>query len=338
MMLSLPRVFSNEVDTTLHGESRLKRRRAILLAGLVLLASPLGALAESPVAQTNNPLTEPAEQGAPQGASQGAPLAETAEPPTVEERSRVEAMDASARSPSANDIIRSLAPFADGNPNARRDVDADGRRKVRVDYGRAIDLTVFFKYDSADLTEEAKIQLAPLGHALRSRELAPYSFLIAGHTDAAGNAVYNLDLSKRRAEAVRRHLVNTFAIAPERLLTRGWGAGRLKNVDRPFSGVNRRVEVALIVPDRRSSLSEEKRLELALPLDANGWRTVGRARCAPTHLVDPRQRLSSDALDDFHSTPTNLCDWQTAYFRFTKDAPRMLWSDPDRSETIEIRD
>jgi OmpA-OmpF porin, OOP family len=104
------------------------------------------------------------------------------------------------------EIIRSLAPFADGNPVVRprtpRAVDTD-RGRVRVDYSHAIDITVFFDYDSARLTEEASVQLEPLGHALQSRELLPYRFLIAGHTDASGDPAYNRSLSLKRAASVR---------------------------------------------------------------------------------------------------------------------------------------
>ena len=148
------------------------------------------------------------------------------------------------------DIIRSLAPFADGNPGAAPDVrEVDGDRgKVRVDYGRAIDITVFFEYDSARLTPEARIQLEPLANALQSRELLPYRFLIAGHTDAVGSAGYNRNLSLKRASSVRRFLSVTYGVDPDRLVIHGWGESRLKDEDRPRAGINRRVEVALILP------------------------------------------------------------------------------------------
>lgn len=310
--------------------AKLMSHKALWLAGLALLAGPVDAFAQE------NPLTQPPGQTGEAGQAR----------PAGEERSQLEAQDAQARSPTATEIIRSLAPFADGNPNAprdQRDVDADGRKNVRVDYRHAIDLTVFFKYDSAELTPEAKIQLEPLGSALRSRELSPYRFLIAGHTDAAGDAVYNLDLSKRRAEAVRRYLITAHDISPTRLLTRGWGAGRLKDADRPLSGVNRRVEVALIVPERQSFLSDESGFDLAdaeaMPADTDrGWRIVGRSQCNGTTLVDPRYRLPSDALDDFHGAPTSLCDLRAARARFNGHHRFSAWYDPGRRDWVTTRD
>jgi OmpA-OmpF porin, OOP family len=158
------------------------------------------------------------------------------------------------------DIIRSLAPFADGNPNAPaprpRDVDSDDG-PVRVDYSHAVDLTVFFDYDSAQLKDEARIQIEPLGKALQSKELLPYRFLIAGHTDAVGSATYNRDLSLRRAGALREYLIQQFGIDGERLVIHGWGEDQLKDPSAPKASINRRVEVALIVPNGQTSIGED---------------------------------------------------------------------------------
>jgi OOP family OmpA-OmpF porin len=46
---------------------------------------------------------------------------------------------------------------------------------------------------------------------------------IVGHTDRQGAYEYNLDLSKRRAEAVAAELVKSFRIAQARLRTAGVG-------------------------------------------------------------------------------------------------------------------
>jgi outer membrane protein OmpA-like peptidoglycan-associated protein len=162
-------------------------------------------------------------------------------------------------SPSATEIIRSLAPMADQPSRELRDVDGDvggQQRRWRVDYGHAIDLTVFFDYDSAQLTGQAKVQLEPLGRALQSRDLLPYRFLVAGHTDAAGDPHHNRVLSLQRALAVRGHLINEYGIDPLRLVVAGFGATRLKDHQDPYSNVNRRVEVALIAgPPSTSSSS-----------------------------------------------------------------------------------
>lgn len=346
-------------------------------AGLSCLAILAALLAAAPVAASdNNPLTQSpggASQEAPSPAPTAVdpsapavpPVADAIDKPAVQAPRHVETIgetvvparaagerrasgaaaaaetvDAQARSPSATEIIRSLAPMAGGNPNAPRmqhDVDAGGKRKVRVDYGRAINLTVFFRYDSAELTPEAMIQLEPLGEALRSDRLLRHSFLIAGHTDAAGDPMYNLDLSKRRAAAVRAWLVSRYGIAPSRLLTHGWGAGRLRNASQPLSGVNRRVEVALIIPARRSFAPRFDRYAAypyehrVAPSAGGRWEVIGSTPCGVTGLVDPRHRLASDELDDFHAAPTTLCNQAIAPVRYPVRAPRLSpyndWND-----------
>jgi OmpA-OmpF porin, OOP family len=242
------------------------------------------------------------------------------------------------------EIIRSLAPFADGNPVVRarapRAVDTD-RGRVRVDYGHAIDITVFFEYDSARLTEEASVPLEPLGRALQSRELLPYRFLIAGHTDASGDMAYNRSLSLKRAATVRAYLSEKYGVDPLRLVIHGWGQSHLKDPANPFSGVNRRVEIALIMPNTSGSddLVGFGTRELAadivpgrrLLVDENGAyvRIVNvpdpaqlrdvtcRGPALRGHvLADPRRRLSHLALDDFGATPTAPCRIHGANIRF----------------------
>jgi OmpA-OmpF porin, OOP family len=210
---------------------------------LAVLIAASSALAQS------NPLTETPAREIPAASAEPAPGAASGNDAN-------DAQQAQTTAPNSTEIIRSLAPFADGNPNAPRirDVDADeGRRRVRVDYSRAIDLTVFFEYDSARLTPQARVQLEPLGRALVTPELLPHRFLIAGHTDAAGDAQYNRVLSLQRAITVRTYLIENHGIDPARLVVHGWGFTQLKEPRNPRSGINRRVEVALIAPPERRS-------------------------------------------------------------------------------------
>ncbi|GJE01918.1 OmpA family protein [Methylobacterium isbiliense] len=227
-----------------------------------------------------NPLTEAPGLRAPET---GAPARDEA----------AEAAEARAANPSATAIIRALAPFADGNPGAPsrplRVAPDDGGPALSVDAGRAVDLTVFFAYDSARLTPEARIQLEPLGQALGSRQLSRHGFLIAGHTDAAGTPAYNRRLSLARARAVKAHLVEVYGIDPDRLRVHGWGPSRPRDPSAPLARINRRVEVSLIAP-RTGALS------FIGP--------VAAAACAPHH-ADPRHRVVLD-LDDFDAAPTAL--------------------------------
>lgn len=67
-----------------------------------------------------------------------------------------------------------------------------------------------------------------------------------GHTDAKGSDEYNLSLSEARAVSVRRELVATYGIEPERLVAVGFGEEHLKDIQDPEGPVNRRVEVVRI--------------------------------------------------------------------------------------------
>ena len=107
----------------------------------------------------------------------------------------------------------------------------------------SINLYVNFAFNSADLTSDARITLDQLGTALRDPRLAPFSFLIAGHTDAIGGAEFNQKLSERRAGAVRDYLIKQYGIAAERLSAKGYGKSQLLDPARPDDGVNRRVQV-----------------------------------------------------------------------------------------------
>jgi len=64
-------------------------------------------------------------------------------------------------------------------------------------------LTVYFGFDSAALTAEAKNDLAVLADSVSGHKMVN----IVGHTDSSGDNAYNQALSERRASAVRDALV-----------------------------------------------------------------------------------------------------------------------------------
>ena len=100
-----------------------------------------------------------------------------------------------------------------------------------------------FEYDSAILQNDARIQLDNLGKALAGQKLERFTFRIEGHTDAKGSALYNKNLSKRRALSVRNYLIENFKIDPKRLQVEGYGSLKLLDPAHPLDGVNRRVQI-----------------------------------------------------------------------------------------------
>jgi outer membrane protein OmpA-like peptidoglycan-associated protein len=111
----------------------------------------------------------------------------------------------------------------------------------------AIDLQVYFDFDSAEITLEAEGQLRELGKALADSKLKGATISINGHTDAKGSDAFNKRLSERRAASIKAYLVDNFGLTAGNLRTVGYGKSRLKNTSDPFAAENRRVEVVNMV-------------------------------------------------------------------------------------------
>jgi outer membrane protein OmpA-like peptidoglycan-associated protein len=107
---------------------------------------------------------------------------------------------------------------------------------------QTIDLNIPFQLNSSELQPQAVVQLGQLEAALKSPTLGKYRFLVAGHTDATGNAGYNRQLSLRRAESVKRYLVAR-GVNPARLESAGYGKDRPLTPADPDNPANRRVEI-----------------------------------------------------------------------------------------------
>lgn len=114
---------------------------------------------------------------------------------------------------------------------------------------------VLFGTDQARLTPDGTRTARKLADVLTNNPQR--TVLIEGFTDSTGSSAHNLELSQRRAEAVRNALLE-MGIARERIATRGYGAaypvaGNASAADRQL---NRRVEIVLseegaAIPARR---------------------------------------------------------------------------------------
>ena len=106
-----------------------------------------------------------------------------------------------------------------------------------------IDLEINFEYNSADISAKSLPSVQALGRALSNADLKGSTFVGAGHTDAAGGEGYNQDLSERRADAIKRYLVDKYGINGSDLVTVGYGKSKLKDANQPMAEANRRVQV-----------------------------------------------------------------------------------------------
>lgn len=161
----------------------------------------------------------------------------------------LQALPAQAQTYKADDIIKHFQP-ATPQPSATRGLcigtEADCNKAghaVKPAAIAAFDLVVRFKYNSDVLEPDARVNLDEFAKALKTPQLASSSFVVEGHTDAAGSPSYNRDLSQRRAQAVVRYLSER-GVDTAKLAARGYGQDKPVVAD-PFAGENRRVETRL---------------------------------------------------------------------------------------------
>lgn len=145
-------------------------------------------------------------------------------------------------------------------------------------------------------------------------------YLIAGHTDARGPDDYNVDLSYRRAWAVKRYLMRHHSIPSWRLEVVGWGERYPRNPADPYAAENRRVEITLIdrvqpvVPQpvpmpqpapQTSDLHKQPSPQPVLP-PRTGAQYVPPLPPCPAGVVSPDGKALD--LDDFSPEPGIDCD------------------------------
>jgi OOP family OmpA-OmpF porin len=104
---------------------------------------------------------------------------------------------------------------------------------------------LLFEFNSAELRESARVGLMKLA-LLMDRNPNLFCW-IEGHTDLVGGDEFNLALSIRRAEAVKRYLVESMRMDASRIITRGFGRFNplVTAGDAAQQAVNRRVEIRM---------------------------------------------------------------------------------------------
>ena len=104
---------------------------------------------------------------------------------------------------------------------------------------------LLFEFNRAELRESAKVGLMKLG-LLIDRNPNLYCW-VEGHTDLIGADGANLELSRRRAAAVKEYLVKSLRMEGDKIITRGKGKGEplilVGTADE--QAPNRRVEIRL---------------------------------------------------------------------------------------------
>jgi len=133
----------------------------------------------------------------------------------------------------------------------------DTSGKVKTDTTTAIKITisfnnVLFDYDKSNLKKEFLPEMDKAVTLLK-KEYPKIKFEVAGHTDSKGKDTYNMNLSKRRANAVASYL-SSKGISKSRMKVIGYGATQpvapntnADGSDNPDGRAkNRRTEIVII--------------------------------------------------------------------------------------------
>lgn len=109
--------------------------------------------------------------------------------------------------------------------------------------GRVATQGILFAVDSDRIRPESTPTLAEIGRMLQDHP--DLRIGIEGHTDSDGDEAYNLDLSERRAAAVKAFMTAEYGIEGSRLETAGFGESRpaADNATPEGKQENRRVEL-----------------------------------------------------------------------------------------------
>jgi OOP family OmpA-OmpF porin len=138
----------------------------------------------------------------------------------------------------AADLERALFP----EPVTMRGV---GTKKEEVSKPTPVALKVLFEHNSDVILPQYYSNVDELGKVLAQPQYATYRIQIEGHTDSIGSDRYNQALSEKRAESVRRYLLQHFPLPQDHLAAVGYGESKpiASNKTSEGRGKNRRVQV-----------------------------------------------------------------------------------------------
>ncbi len=114
---------------------------------------------------------------------------------------------------------------------------------TKIGDSRYVLKNVLFEFDKWDIPENALDELYQLRLFLSENPSA--KIMLSGYTDSAGSASYNLELSLKRAEAVKTWLVEK-GIETERISCSGFGYDQPVDASKDVDYLNRRVEFEIL--------------------------------------------------------------------------------------------
>ncbi len=128
-------------------------------------------------------------------------------------------------------IAAPMAPAAPSEP---------ARRERRAAF------LINFDFGSVRIRPESRAVLDRVAAVMKASAPGTVRFRIVGHTDDVGSDAGNLELSRRRAAAVKDYLVRRHRVAAGRLEAVGMGKRELFDPANPRAAENRRVEIVAV--------------------------------------------------------------------------------------------
>jgi len=123
---------------------------------------------------------------------------------------------------------------------------ASALERALAESGKIDIYSIYFSFNSDKLRDESQPTLKDIAEVMRRHP--DWKLQVNGHTDGIGGDQFNLELSQRRAAAVKNTLVKQYKINPARLATAGYGKSQPKDTNDTLEGRarNRRVELLRI--------------------------------------------------------------------------------------------
>jgi len=181
-----------------------------------------------------------------------------------------------------------------------------------------------FAFDSAVLDEAGEREVAAAAEA--AARLPEASVVVVGHTDRKGSDAYNLNLSLRRAEAVRDALVAR-GVAPDRIDATGRGEWdpAVPTVDEFAEPANRRAEVFILPEGGTPPLSSQQTEVRIAPAGSGAMEAAPRpvSGCAspvtsPALAGEPRTQAAPSLV----RIDPSACPWRAPNRPFAQQSLR----------------
>lgn len=173
----------------------------------------------------------------------------------------------------------------------------------QLEKGRAaLPSDLLFGFNEWKLKQSARLGLMKLA-ILIDRNPEMYCIL-EGHTDRFGGEAYNLELSRKRAQAVKDWLVKSLRLDGSHIIVRAYGESKAKVLegDQDEQAINRRVDILMrkeIPPEERIPVRVTPNVPPPQPFPAEIPANPAPARAIPVpEEEEPRRALPAEPVEE----------------------------------------